>query len=245
MRIAILGATGHIAKGLIENFISDTSHQLFLFSRSLASFNGYPVELPEKRVTTLTNDSFGQYKYDAVINCVGVGDPQKVKELSGQIFSITEKFDRLVLNYLIQYPKCRYINFSSGAVYGKEIDDIISEQSMLKLAVNNIGDKDYYAIAKLNSEAKHRSFPELTIVDIRVFSYFSRYINLNAKFLITEILSSILEKKVFLTDSNDIIRDFIGPKDLFNLVDLCLKHPGHLNMALDVYSKKPVKKMQI
>ncbi len=245
LKIAILGATGHIAKGLVENFITNTNHQLFLYSRSIDSFKNYPVKLPQKRATTLMNDSFKQYRYDAIVNCVGVGDPQKVKESGGRIFLITEEFDQLVMNYLYEYPKCKYINFSSGAVYGKELNGIVSLESEFKLAVNNISDKDYYAIAKLNSEAKHRSFGELNIIDIRVFSYFSRYINLKTKYLITEILDSILHGKTFVTDSNDIVRDYIGPKDLFNLVDHCLKYPNHLNLAIDVYSKEPVKKTQI
>lgn len=245
MKIAILGATGHIAKGLVENFISGTDYQLFLFSRKVESFTRYPIRLPKDRVTILSNDSFGRYQYDGIINCVGVGDPQKVKELGGRILSVTEEFDNLVLDYLASNRNCRYINFSSGAVYGKELRSAIGSGSKLELAVNAISEKDYYAISKLNSEAKHRSALKFSIVDIRVFSYFSRHINLKARFFITEILNSIIEGKIFATDSADMTRDYIGPDDLASLVNLCLKSKTRLNLALDVYSKRPVTKMQI
>lgn len=40
-KIAILGATSHIAKGLIYNFNKEEANELFLFARSIDRLQGF------------------------------------------------------------------------------------------------------------------------------------------------------------------------------------------------------------
>jgi len=144
-------------------------------------------------------DMFPLDEYDVVINCVGVGRPEKIEEVGFDIFSITEKFDNLVIDYLQKNRKCIYINFSSGAVYGKNFKRPVDQGSISSLNVNSIDISDAYSLAKINSEAKHRALQGYNIVDIRIFSYFSRDIDLNAKFLLSEAMSSIKDNKTLFT----------------------------------------------
>ena len=46
---------------------------------------------------------------------------------------------------------------------------------------------------------------------------------------------------------DNIVRDFISPEDLFNLILTCLKYAKNktLNLALDIRSKKPISKKEI
>ena len=228
-RIAILGATSHIAKGLIYNFIkSGRDNKLFLFSRSperakeFLTANGLKGDIHIKRF-----HDFPRYKYDTIINCVGLGTPNKIKSGPALIFKLTEEFDNMVMAYLDKYPQGLYINFSSGAVYG-----------------NNIKTQDYYSIAKINSEAKHRCRQDLNIMDIRVFAYFSRFIDLNSGYFLSELVRSIKKGEELVTNSCDFIRDYLGPQDLFSLIKLIIKNKP-FNGALDAYSNKPVSKFKL
>lgn len=159
------------------------------------------------------------------------------------LFEITETYDNMVLDYLRRNRSSVYINFSSGAVYGKEFLSAVNINSANHICVNKIDPLHYYSIAKLNSEAKHRYYRDLRILDLRVFAYFSRFIDLREKYLMAEIVRAIKEKEVFLTGKNDIVRDYIGSEDLFSLVCCCIKKKT--NGAYDVYSRKPVRKFEI
>jgi hypothetical protein len=84
---------------------------------------------------------------------------------------VTEKFDNLIIRYLEKHPGTLYINLSSGAVYGKKIEKPLEITSPSIIDINRLDSGDYYAIAKLNAEAKHRALSNFNIADIRVFFF--------------------------------------------------------------------------
>jgi hypothetical protein len=43
---------------------------------------------------------------------------------------------------------------------------------------------------------------------------------MNARFLITDIVRAIKNKKIFKTSADNIVRDFITPPDFYHLVPL-------------------------
>ncbi|MBN2831060.1 MAG: NAD-dependent epimerase/dehydratase family protein [Candidatus Omnitrophica bacterium] len=230
IKIAILGATSQIAKGLIFNFAQDNSVKLYLFARSPGKVRVFirANALPPAKVVSPFRD-FKKGRYDLVINCVGIGSPLKLKEQGKQIFSLTEDFDNLVLGYLKNNPWARYINFSSGAVYRLSAD---------------LKPQDYYGIAKLHQEAKHRALDKFHIVDLRVFSYFSRFAELDSGYFLTDLLKSIKEKRKFFVNPGNFIRDYINPDDLFNLI-VCIIKAKPFNGALDAYSLSSVSKFKL
>lgn len=243
-RIAILGATSHIAKGLIYNFCKDKTNKLYLFARSAGRVEDFLISIKCRRSYNVKPFAeFGKDSYDVVINCVGIGDPALLKDTGASIFELTEAYDNLILNYLKKHKESIYINFSSGAVYGREFLSAVNNSSKNCINVNALDDSCYYSIAKLNSEAKHRAYQGLKIIDLRVFAYFSRFIDLKSEYLITGIINAVLGKKVFKTSKDNIVRDFIGPEDLFSLVSCCIEKGS--NEAYDVYSRKPVRKFDI
>lgn len=245
MNIAILGATSHIAKNLIYFFCKDPQYQLLLFARNLSAVRSFVLTIGS--VTTpviLGFEAFAAGDYDAVINCVGIADPGKQKNAGIELFRLTEHFDNMVLDYLANHDQTVYVNFTSGAVYGTSFASGVTEESEAVIAVNNIGPADYYRIAKLNSEAKHRAMVDRRIIDLRVFSFFSRFIDLEAGFLLCAMTRCAKEHKVFHTNAVDIMRDYVAPSDLFALVATCIRtNVG--NLALDVYSVNPVRKSEL
>jgi len=229
--IAILGATSHIAKGLIINFMKNKNNRLFLFARAPKKIRDFlKVNCLKGFCHIYGFKHFQKGKFDAIINCVGLGTPLKVKEAGGEVFKLTEEFDSAILEYLQRHRSALYINFSSGAVYN--------------ISLNDVKPEDYYGIAKLHQEAKHRSLKKFNIVDIRVFSYFSRFIELDAGYFLTELIKSLRKRVVFVTNSCDFIRDYIAPQDLFDLICLIIK-ARPFNGFIDAYSSMPVSKFKL
>ncbi len=250
-KIAILGAASHIAKGLISNFIKEPIFELHLFVRLCekkdinAFLKGLTNENGKKCVIHLDYLDFLKGQYDVIINCVGVGTIKKIKGDYTRYFTVTEEYDNLAIKYLKERnPKALYISFSSGTIYGREFLAPANDKAANCIEVNHISQQDYYAIARLNAECKHRAFKDLNIVDLRVFSYFSRYIDLNDGYFITALLKSIRANKIMKTNAGDFMRDYLHPLDLFEAIKKCV-NIGKINAALDINSKKPVRKKEI
>ena len=246
MKIAILGANSQIAKDLLLSFSKKKNYDFSLFVRK--------VELLEKWINNKNlNESCqvqeyssfnNNQKYDVIINFVGIGDPAKAQEMGNNIFKITEQYDEMVLEYLKCNKETKYIFLSSGAVYGGDYKDPVKKDTLATININNLATTDWYAIAKLYAEARHRSLPDLSIVDIRVFNYFSHTQNINARFLITDIVRALKNGEVFKTSPDNVIRDFITPPDFYNLIQAIIDYKP-LNTALDCYTKSPVEKFNL
>jgi len=244
-KIVILGATSHIAKGLICNFSRENKNKLFLYARSPEKVNDFLKANGLKgEIGFIGLDDLARKEYDFVINCIGIGTPNKVRDNPSLIFSITEEYDKILMRYLSKFTKSRCINFSSGAAYGACFNEPVGDSFLRKIAVNNINSQEYYGLAKINSEAKHRAQKELAIVDIRVFSYFSRFIDLDGGYFLTELIKSIKQRDQFITNSCDFVRDYLHPHDLFNLVKLILASKP-FNAAIDAYAQAPVTKFEL
>lgn len=244
-KIAILGATGHIGKNLVIELVKHPEYNITAFARDLKKLGDFlSIRDIEGKVAVKTFNEFPRGDYAVAVNCVGVGDPAKLKAIGYGIFKLTETYDDLVLDYLEIHPHTLYVNISSGAVYGTDFSLPAEETSSSQIQVNNIRESDYYRIAKINSESKHRARKWNHIIDLRCFSVFSRFIDLSARFFMSELILSAINKKEFVTSRNDMIRDFIHPADLVNLVDKCIV-AHRLNDVFDVYSLKPVSKHEI
>lgn len=249
MKIAIMGATSHIAKGLTERFLRRREDHLYLFARSAdkitelasnnAAFNG-------ANYTICSNYSdFHSYAYDVIVNCIGVGTLNKHRGDYTLYFTVPEAFDNMAIDYINGRSRnTLYISMGSGAVYGNDHSAPVDENSVNRVKVNRITAQDYYSISRLNAEAKHRAFSRLNIIDLRVFSYFSRFINLADGYFITEVLNSIQSGKTLVTDPINMVRDYLHPDDLFLMIIKCL-NAGNINCAFDVSSSKPVEKREI
>jgi len=244
MTIGILGATSQIAKGLTARILGETDHALVLFARTeqpvrdfLAAF-GRP-----DAARVLLYESLPGCTCDILINCVGISDSQKQRELGYELFAVAEKYDAIALDYIIRRPETLLIGISSGAVYGTRFPVPASDDFPLTMNVNGLVAADYYGISKLYSEARHRALAR-RIIDLRVFSYFSEYADLSASFMLSQLVNCVRRRKEFVTNRGDIMRDYIHPADLWQAMELCANAP-RLNTAFDVFSKAPVSKMEL
>jgi nucleoside-diphosphate-sugar epimerase len=246
MKIAILGATSQIANDLISSFLKDSEDKiLYLFTRR-------PDELKvllgakniNKKYFVIDYSSFTREGYDAIINFVGVGDPMTTLEMGSLIFNITLQYDQMALDYLNFHPNCRYIFLSSGAVYGDIFIEPANENTRASIAINDLQFCNWYSIAKLHTEARHRALRDFSITDIRVFNYFSHTQDMSARFLITDIIRAIRNKKPLEVSQQNIFRDYIGPRDFCQLITLILEAPKS-NISIDCYSNAPIDKISL
>ncbi len=246
MRIAILGATSQIARDLILSFSAQTEFELALFARRPNAVQKWLLDAGlSARCTVSDFDSFGvNEKYDAIMNFVGSGNPAQTAEIGASIFDITLKYDDLAVDYVRHHPSCRYLFLSSGAAYGSSFDVPVNINTKATVAINDLQPQDWYAVAKLHSECRHRSLKKLPIFDLRIFNYFSHRQDVSARFFITDVLRAIREGETLFTTRDNIVRDYIGPDDLFQLIALIINGPV-TNDVVDCYTQAPVDKLTL
>jgi len=246
MHIAIFGATSQIAKDLILSFSENSDYRLTLFARRPDTVREW---LTSKgllsRYIVMSFDEFNiNQQFDALVNFVGVGNPAQAAAMGASIFDVTLKYDDLALGYLQSHPDCRYIFLSSGAAYGVNFENPVDEESNSLIPLNNFQPQDWYSLAKLHAECRHRAHQNLPIVDIRIFNYFSHTQDMNSRFLITDIIRAIKSGDILRTSSENIVRDFLHPSDFFRLFEaLILSSPK--NLAVDSYTRAPIDKLSL
>jgi nucleoside-diphosphate-sugar epimerase len=245
MRVAVFGANSEIAKDLILSFDDCGEYELTLFARRLELVRDW---LATKEISnTYVIRNFDQFEinqeFDAILNFIGAGNPAQAAHMGASILDVTYQYDTMVLNYLQKHPTCRYIFISSGAAYGGCFKNPVNENSYSSFPINKLTRQDWYGLAKLYAETRHRS-TKWPIIDVRIFNYFSHTQNMEANFFITEVINTIINKKLLITSNENIVRDYIGSEDFSSLIKAILETP-YFNGVVDCYSMSPVDKRTI
>jgi nucleoside-diphosphate-sugar epimerase len=250
--LAILGATSHIAKDFVVNAHRNFGTTFSLYGRrpgvvaDFISRHNFPRDWDVGTFSDFaaeTNKRVG--RFGAILNFVGVGDPAKAKEMGAEIFSATWDSDQHALLYLERFPETPYIFASSGAVYGSDFNAPVTESSVATVPVNTLAPESYYGVAKLYAEARHRAIKNRTILDVRIFNYVSRTLDIDARFLITDIIAAIAGGELFRTTNQHMLRDYLHPEDFCSLVMACIAAPPGTNMPVDAYSRAPISKSEL
>lgn len=245
-KIAILGSTGYVGRSLLrELFLEKENYELFLFYRSKKTLYSCIADMEKKtKYNALPLRNFKQGEYDIVLNCTGVSSNPDTQKNPYELFKVAEEVDSLIINNLFLHPKTLYINISSGVVYGDNFKTSVTEETTTTLPSGFLKIGEPYAITKINAEAKHRALSTFNIVDIRVFGFFGSLVNTNSPFLMSEIVKAILEKSVFITNKDNIVRDYVNAKDIIALIKRIAKKKK-INDYFDIYSKKPISKFDL
>ncbi len=248
--IAIFWATSHIAKNLLFYFSKNTEYIIDAYVRDEKKLFQFIkiYNLPASRIQIcdIKNTHFIQSSssYKLIINCIGVWKPNILKEIWWKIIFLTEKYDNLIIDYLKKNKETLYVHMSSWAVYKGNFSKAIDSDTHTNININNIDDSYYYFTSKLYAEIKHRSLSDLKIVDLRIFSFYSQFIDIDASFFMSQLIKSIKNKTPFQTNTHDFIRDFISPFSLFTII-LKLLQKKHINTWFDVVSDAPITKNEI
>lgn len=244
MHIAVLGATSQIARDLVSLLSQEEGITLSLFSRSPARVSSW---LSQHRLQ-MNNADYSAFPggrpLDAILNFVGAGDPARAQEMGSTLLEITRHFDELAMDYVRRHPACRYVFLSSGAVYGDQFSSPVTTETPARLTLQPRSATHWYAMSKVYAEYNHRAHAQLPIIDLRVFSYFSRQQDLNARFLVCDMLRAAWNGTPFVTTADDIVRDYIHPADLAGLMRGLL-NSAPVNQSVDCVSLAPVSKFEL
>lgn len=248
MHIAILGATSQIARDFVRNAAANGNAVFSLYARRPDATQQWAEKVglaPGVVIEAQGLDCFGRGgTYDAVINFVGVGDPAAAQSMGASILDITLEFDSLALQYVKAHPSTRYLFLSSGAAYGSDFQVPATDQTRASFDINHLQTQDWYGAAKFHAECRHRALADLPIIDLRVFSYFSRAQDLSSRFLISDMLRAIRDDTVMSTSMDALVRDFLHPSDFFRLAQAVL-HAPPTNAAVDAYTLAPTNKSDL
>ena len=145
MNIAILGATSQIAQDLILSFSKSKDYDFLLFGRNMELLEKWinSENLSEKYQVKEYSEFGNHQKYDMIINFVGIGDPAKAQIIGSDIFTVTEKYDDMALEYLKQNKKTKYIFLSSGAVYGGNYQEPVDKDTVATIDINCLVPQSY------------------------------------------------------------------------------------------------------
>ena len=242
--VAVLGATSHIARGLISRWSREGRVRLTLFARRSLP-DAVRHSAPGAREVVGFDGPEAREPFDLIVNCVGAGSPGSPGFDRANWFTVLEEFDRRALAMLRCNPAGLLISFSSGAIYGRGADFPAGAGTVNRVAVNRVPPEEYYGIVRLFLETRHRALAHLNIVDLRIFAYFSRYAEPSAGYLATDIWRAIRDGEELSVAPGEAVRDYIDPGDLFRLVEMCRLHAAGLNRAIDARSTAPVGKFEL
>lgn len=242
MRIAIVGATGHIGTALSRHYAARGNIQLALYSRRPeATAAAFADE--SGRIGHFGLDRLEECRADVLINAIGIGDPAAARVAGPDFYKLTMQIEDRIERAVKANPLCLTVFMSSGAVYGR-LEEPANANTLLNLAINGLSPGDWYGAAKLAAELRHRAQPERRVLDIRVFGFVSRFLNLRTQYLVCDIVNAIRADAPMRTSGRDIARDYIGTAELVDLIDLAAER-HQLNMAVDTYSLGPVRKFDL
>lgn len=242
--VAIVAASSQIARDYIENVLSNTERELFLFSRTPETLRGLISGPQASRCRFLPYEKFGIDRYDAIVNFAGASDPAKINRMGRDIIAVTDRYDDLCVGYLKDNGDCRYVFLSSGAAYGDAFGIRTAKLAQTAFDLETSDSPDYYGASKYLAETRHRRLAELSIVDLRVFGYFSERQDLDAKMLMSDVARSIVDKTTLTTSDANIWRDYSHPDDFFQMMEAILQSKES-NATLDCYSRAPVDKLSM
>ena len=233
--IAVLGATGYVG-GSIGRLLADEGHAVVLFGRNLRKLSDQTWP-PGVELRDLA--AFSAADYSLVINAIGAGDPTLVRSMGADILDVTAFWDQRVLESM--GPQTRYVFLSSGAIYGTQFDQPVGADSEISLPVNFLDRVPPYTMAKLQAEMRHRLARSRAILDLRIFGYADPSIDLSGSFFLAELVRSIRDRKVFVTSTEDMVRDYAGARELRALIR-DWERAGAPNCPLDLYTTSPASK---
>ncbi len=181
-----------------------------------------------------------------LLNFIGGGDPYRVREQGREIFCASLAYDQMLIDYLALNNETLYINMSSGAV--REIEEIkFSEGSELNFSAVTMGfdNVDPYTLSKFSLECRHRMLDAFKVVDLRIYGYFSLGFDATSSFFLGDIYRAYATGSALKTTKVEIVRDYVGERDVFNAISCIYKHSGFLNRPFELYSMGAVKKSEL
>lgn len=228
MKILIIGSEGFIGSHCVNHFRSKQFDVWQADINASKEQNFYKIEKQNSDFSL----PFKEHQFDLCINASGsahVGfsfeNPSKDFELN------VVNVQKIVVAIRDYNPDCKFINFSSAAVYGNPQTLPISENSSCKPL-------SPYGFHKLQSElllTEYHNFFGLQTCSLRVFSAYGPRLK---KQLFWDLYQKTLQNDVVsLFGTGNETRDFIYIHDLLQIIDLVINHSSFNGAIYNVASQ--------
>ncbi|TRX41242.1 NAD-dependent epimerase/dehydratase family protein [Flavobacterium restrictum] len=231
MKILIIGSTGFIGSHCVTYFKSKGVSVWQADVNDSKELNFYKIQRENSNYTV----PFKEHKFDVCINASGSAHVGFSFENPSKDFELNVINVQKILVAIRDYNSdCKFINFSSAAVYGNPQSLPISEKSGCKPL-------SPYGFHKLQSElllTEYHKFFGLNTCSLRVFSAYGPRLK---KQLFWDLYQKTLQGDlVSLFGTGNETRDFIYIDDLLQIIDLVVQNSNFEGAIYNVGSNQEI-----
>ena len=224
MNILITGATGFIAKNLINNLIN-SKFKIFICSRDIKKISYYPNSIEKRQIIWDKKNNFEIIlsKINIVIHTMSP-DHNKEKAEFSKFYEINKKF----CDVIKKKNNITFIYLSSVQVYGHYLKGVIKENNPLRFENN------YSRLKILIEKYIQNNLKKFIIIRLsNVYGEPSKNKNINKLFINDLIYKAIKNKKCLKIHSNaNIKRDFISSRMVCDSILQIIKKKKLLNKSI-------------
>ena len=215
MKILIIGSNGFIGSHCVAHYTSKGFNVWVANLNEPTNSRSFKIERKNSDFSSV----FQMQKFDVCINASGSANVGFSFENPSKDFELNVINVQKILIAIRDYnPKCKFINFSSAAVYGNPQTLPINENAVCKPL-------SPYGFHKLQSElllAEYHKFFHLNTCSLRVFSAYGPRLK---KQLFWDLYKKASQNHtVSLFGTGAETRDFIYIDDLMQIIDLVIEH---------------------
>ena len=213
-------------------------------ARSSAKLKRFLSAIPGGASVTIASlKDFPNGEYDAVVNCLGIGDPRHIRSSGAAILGMTEQFDSTAMGYLAFRPDTRLISISSGAAYGGDFDEPASES---QLAVVQSRAPAYRLLRNSQAGVRGATSGCVRIAHCRPAALRTLFPvhRFGVGVLHGGRISRYCRAHAPRGRPREYLSGLVGPEDLTALVVAVIEAPP-ANDVYDVYSLAPVEKFEL
>lgn len=225
IKIGFLGASGLIAQEL-RGYAASQGHEVIGFGRA---------ESPWLNIEPYSHLSYHP-DLSALVNLVG-GHSKNTSILNpGSISEI----DVLASDWALSNSK-PYIFISSGAIFGSRSEFPVFDGS--PLATDE--PLEPYVLSKLEAESRHETLRSQGghVSDLRIFSYAGPHFLLGGNYFLSSVFRAAVNGKEFEVKGPGFIRDYIGARELWEAIEICLSLPA--GVRANLFSAAPISRVQL
>lgn len=216
IKILIIGSTGFIGKNAVR-FFSSRGYEVHSADIVIKEEYNYIVLNPEILDFSIL---FSKQKFDVCINATGAANVALSFQYPLMDYSLNVSNVFNILEAIrINNPTCKFINFSSAAVYGNPESLPIKENSTIK-PLSPYGFHKYY------SENICKEFYNtygINTLSLRIFSAYGEGLKKQLFWDTYNKVKTITDNKIVLFGTGNESRDFIYINDLLNAIELLIQ----------------------
>lgn len=231
MKILIIGSKGFIGSHCVDYFTAKGFEVFQADVNASVEYNFYKIERQHSDFSM----PFQEHQFDLCINASGSAHVGFSFEKPSQDFELNVVNVQKIMVAIRDYNSdCKFINFSSAAVYGNPQFLPITENSSCKPL-------SPYGFHKLQSElllTEYHKFFGLNTCSLRVFSAYGPRLK---KQLFWDLYQKAISNEVVsLFGTGSETRDFIYIDDLMQILDLVIQHSPFQGSIYNVASHQEI-----